>query len=90
VFREWQAAGSPDPTTEEIATHERKQEAEELIWITGAEVIRPPTKPLTVSTEMGQDSHTFAEGAQVLPPLLVAGSGRWVPAFRPKRKFRIG
>ena len=75
MFREWQAAGSPDPTTEEIPTYERRQEAEEPIWVTGAEVIRPPTKALTVSTQMGQDSHAFAEDAQVLPPLLVAASG---------------
>ena len=60
MFREWQAAGS-------LATYERKQEAEEPIWVTGAEVIRPPTKPLTVSTQMGQDSHVRREGRNEEP-----------------------
>ena len=70
MFREWQVAGSPDPTTEEIPTYERRQEAEGPIWGTGAEVIRPPTKALTVSTQMGQDSQEWVGFPKVRLPRL--------------------
>ncbi len=50
AYREWIEAGKPEPTEEQIEVERRERLAEETLWVTGEETIRPPAKAFTVVT----------------------------------------
>ena len=73
AYAAWVEAGKPEPTPEQIGNHRRVQVAEDPIWVTGKEMIRPPAKPLTIpngNLSYPQEYHPIRSGL-VLPRLEV-------------------